>query len=75
MQAIKESGLERSDVIEYITPAPDMYGFSWGRLLHGGREIYVENGGGKTFSAVNLLMEAMEIRAIMREESIVQRMG
>jgi hypothetical protein len=62
MHGIREGGVKKSDTVEYLSPVPDMYGFSWGSLLHDGREIYVENGGGKDFSDVNLLMKARETK-------------
>jgi hypothetical protein len=62
MRGIRNSGLGRGSLIEYVAPTPDTYGFSWGSLLHNGREIYVENGSGKDFTDVNLLMKAREIK-------------
>jgi len=68
MRAIRNSGLGRGSVIEYVAPTPDTYGFSWGSLLHDGKEIYVENGSGKDFTDVNLLMKARETKEPMHGE-------
>jgi hypothetical protein len=62
MRGIRNSGLGRGGLIEYVAPTPDTYGFSWGSVLHNGREIYVENGSGKDFTDVNLLMKARETK-------------